>query len=410
MKNLSRYNRLFFSTAFFLALSLIGLCYYADPYAIYGKVYLKQGQAVNGHEFASQLRMGKVIAVTKQRPEILLMGSSRVALGFAAQTTQAHFPKQRIYNLALLGITEYELLRYLQHANAVSALKEVIIGLDFLQFNANQATRPDFVEQRLAVNLNNELNQSLYYGDYLPTLFSLNAVASSFKEITGLAKPNDLYFANGFRVESLNGGGVNYFIINETSYINGVHSNFAFRNPTMDTLDCFRRILLLAHQHHIQLRLFIPPAHARQWETIHGAGLWQTWEIWKRQLVALNESVARQHQSQPFELIDFSGYSRYSTESVPREAGKTMRWYADSAHFLPEIGELILQRLFNPHTKAEANFGVALTSATVEQNLTTIRADRVHYINTHPLDKADVDKIVQERAQRVNYLFGQPQK
>jgi hypothetical protein len=34
----------------------------------------------------------------------------------------------------------------------------------------------------------------------------------------------------------------------------------------------------------------------------------------------------------------------------------------------------------------------------------------VRYIATHPLDKADVDKIVQERARRVKYLFGQPQK
>lgn len=407
MKNFSRYNRLFFSTAFFLALSLIGLCYIADPYAIYGKVYLKQGQAVNGHEFASQLRMGKVIAVTKQRPQVLLIGSSRVALGFAAQPTQAHFPNQRLYNLALLGITEYELLRYFQHANAVSALKEVIIGLDFLQFNANQAPRPDFVEQRLAVKVNNELNQSTYYGDYLPTLFSLNAVASSFKEITGLAKPNDLYFANGFRVESLNGGGVNYFIINETSYINGVYSNFAFRNPTMDTFDCFRRILLLAHQQHIKLRLFIPPAHARQWETIYGAGLWQTWESWKKQLVALNESVAQQSHTQPFELIDFSGYSGYSTENVPREAGKFMRWYADSAHFLPVLGEIVLQRLLNPTFHTADDFGVRLTPTSIEKNLTKIRSDRLHYIATHPLDKADVDKIVQERARRVTYLFGQ---
>jgi hypothetical protein len=412
MKNFIRYNRCFFISSFLLICTIINLCYYFDPYSIYGHVYTKNGQTVNGHEFASQLRMSKVAAVTKQHPEILLMGSSRVALGFSAQSAQAYFPNQRIYNLGLLGITSYELLRYFQHANAVSSLKQVIIGLDLLQFNANQPARPDFVEQRLAVNANNEPNKESYKGDYLPTLFSINAAVSTFKEMTGLAKPNDLYYSNGFRVEPLNGGGVSYFIINETSYINGVYSNFAFRNAdsSMDTLMCFKQLLELAQQHKIQLHLFIPPAHARQWEAIHGAGLWQTWEVWKRQLVALNESVAQQYHSQPFELIDFSGYSRYSTESVPREAGKSMRWYADSAHFLPEIGELILQRLFNPHAKAEANFGVALTSATVEQNLTTIRADRVRYIATHPLDKADVDKIVQERARRVKYLFGQPQK
>ncbi len=409
MKNFIRYNCLFFSSGILLIIILISLCYYTDPYSVYGRVYIKNGQAVNGHEFASQLRMSKVAAVTKQRPDVLFMGSSRVALGFSAQSAQAYFPQQRIYNLGLLGITSYELLRYFQHANSVSSLKHVIIGLDFLQFNANQAPRPDFVEQRLAVNAQNKINTSTYRGDYLPTLFSLNAVVAAIKEISGLAKPNDLYFTNGFRVEPLNGGGVNYFIINETSYINGVYSNFAFRNSQMDTFACFKQLLELAYKNKIQLHLFIPPAHARQWEAIYGAGLWQTWEEWKRQLVALNESAAQQYHTQPFELLDFSGYSRYSTESVPREAGKTMRWYADSAHFLPEIGELILQRLFNPQAKTESNFGVALTSATVEQNLTTIRADRVRYITTHPLDKADVDKIVLDRKQRVKYLFGQQQ-
>jgi hypothetical protein len=405
MKNFTRYNRLFFLSSFLLIGLIISLCYYVDPYAIYGRVYTKNGQAVNGHEFASQLRMSKVAAVKKQRPEILLLGSSRVALGFTAPSVQAHFPNQRIYNLGLLGITEYELLRYFQHANAVSSLKHVIIGLDLLQFNANQAPRPDFVEERLAVNANNKPTNTTYRGDYLPTLLSLKAAISTFVELTGLAKSQDVYFTNGFRVESLHGGPLNYFIINETSYINGVYANFSFRNKSMDTIDCFRKIIELAQQNKIQLHLFISPAHARQWEALQGAGLWQTWEDWKRQLVAINETVARQHHAQPFDLVDFSGYDAYSIEDVPRVPGQTTRWHSDSAHFLPTIGEFILQRLFNPAANNEKNFGVALNSATIEAHLATLRAERLRYIATHPLDKADVDKIVRDRARRLHYLL-----
>lgn len=400
--NFVRYNRCFFIGSLFLVLTIIALCYFVDPYSIYGRVYKKNGVAVNGHGFASQLRMSKVVAVRKYPPEILLLGSSRVAFGFSAKSVQSYFPRQSIYNLGLLGITEYELLRYFQHATAFNSLKHVVIGLDLLQFNANQPTRPNFVEERLQVDVNNHPNP-LYLGDYLPTLFSVDAVITTFREITGVVKPQDLYFTNGFRVEYSDRGNLNNFIINEGGYINGVYSNFAFRNSngSMDTLACYRKILELAQQKHIQLHLFISPAHARQWETVASTGLWTIWEDWKRQLVHINETVATQYHAQPFELFDFSGYSRYSTEEVPREAGKTTQWHRDSAHFLPEIGELVLQRMFNPSAKNEPDFGVLLNPVTIEENLKNIRAGHLRYVATHPQDKADIEKIAQERAQRL---------
>ena len=166
----------------------------------------------------------------------------------------------------------------------------------------------------------------------------------------------------------------------------------------------FRKMVELAHKNHIPLHLFISPAHARQWEALHGSGLWQSWEDWKRQLVKINEEAASQYHVQAFEIYDFSGYSRYSTETVPREEGKMMRWYSDSSHFLPNVGELVLQRMFNPQAKNEPGFGVLLTSATVEQDLAMIRAGRLQYIATHPQDKADIDNLVQDRVRRLGKL------
>lgn len=401
MKNFIRYNRYFFTLFLSFSLTIFGLCYYIDPYAFYGHVHYKDGKAVNGYEFANQLRMVKPLEVKRYRPEILMLGSSRTALGFSAQSLQHYFPNQKIYNLSLLGVIEYEILRYFQHANAVSSLKHVIIGLDFLQFKASQGMRPDFVEERLAVDVNNQPNNKPYLGDYLPTLFSMDAAIGVFKEMTGLVKKHDLYYTNGFRVKPIEGGGLLYFTRIEAGYINDTYADFALRNGTIDTLAYFRKILELAQQNHIPLHLFISPSHARQWEALHGSGLWQIWEDWKRQLVFINESVAKQYHAQPFELYDFSGYSHYSTEAVPREDGKIMHWYSDASHFLPEIGEFVLQRMFNPSAKNEPGFGVLLTSATIEQDLATIRAGRAQYIATHPLDKADIDKMVQERAQRL---------
>jgi hypothetical protein len=401
MKNFIRYNRYFFSLFFGLSLTIVVLCYYIDPYAFYGHVYDKDGKAVNGYEFTSQQRMVKPLEVIRYRPEILMLGSSRTALGFSAQSLQHYFPNQRIYNLSLLGVIEYEILRYFQHASAVSDLKHVIIGLDFLQFKANQGMRPDFVEERLAVDVNNQPYKKPYLGDYLSTLFSMDAAIGVFKQITGLVKKHDLYYTNGFRVQAIDGGGLLYFTRNEGGYINGTYADFQMRSGTIDTLAYYRQILELAQQKHIPLHLFISPSHARQWEALHGSGLWQMWEDWKRQLVIINEEVAKQYHVQPFELYDFSGYSRFSTEAVPREPEKIMRWYSDASHFLPEVGEFVLKRMFSPSAKDEPGFGVLLTPATIENNLATLRAGRLQYIRTHPLDKADIDNLVQERAHRL---------
>lgn len=405
--NFIRYNRHFFTGSLFLVLSVIALCYFVDPYSIYGRIYKKNGFDVNGHGFASQLRMSKAVAVRKNPPQILLLGSSRVAFGFSAHPVQGYFPNQSIYNLGLIGITEYESMRYFQHAAAFNSLKHAIIGLELSEFNVNIPPRADFVEERLQVDINNQPYNNLYMGDYLPTLFSVDAAITTFREVTGLVKAQDLFFINGFREGySYDGGSLGGFIVTEENYLNQFYANFAFRNVNgvRNTLDFFRKTLELAQQNKIQLHLFISPAHARQWETLNGAGLWQTWEGWKRQLVAINEAVASQYHAKPFELYDFSGYSSYSTEEVPRTAAKSMKYYHDTTHFLQNLGELVLQRMFNPQAKNEPVFGVLLTSATIEQDLATIRAGRLQYIATHPLDKADIDKMVQERARRLSKL------
>jgi hypothetical protein len=43
-------------------------------------------------------------------------------------------------------------------------------------------------------------------------------------------------------------------------------------------LEQIRAVLSRAHRDSIQLKLLISPSHARQWETLVAAGLWDKWE------------------------------------------------------------------------------------------------------------------------------------
>lgn len=370
--------------------------FFVDPYSLYGRIYNKDGHDVNGHGYAKHLLMSRPYGVKREKPEILLMGSSRVAFGFKYDAKNNKFSSDKVYNTGLLGVTEYELLRYLQHAAAVTQIKQVIIGVDFYQFHAGLGPKSEFEEGRLAVDVNNAPNP-LFTKDYLPTLLSIDSAVESFKETFDLGKDKDIYFINGFKLDTFHGGDLSSFKGIERDYVDLVYKGFVFEKNGINTFDYFRNIIRICHENNIELRLFIPPAHARQWEVLNAMGLWPEWELWKRKMVEVNEETAMKLHKKPFQLVDFSGYSLYSTEPVPREAGSIMKWYRDTAHFLPSLGDIILDQLFDHVTEevgCKEQFGILMSSKNINEHLQCINKKHEQYVKTHPEDIKDIAELV----------------
>jgi len=375
---------------------VIFFSYIVDPFSMYGRIYNKNGLEVNGHGFAKHLLMAHPYGVKRQKPEILLMGSSRVIFGFKYDAENNKFASNNVYNLGLLGITEYELLRYLQHTAAVTQLKQVIIGVDFFQFHAGLEPKIEFEEERLAVNANNQPNP-LFVKDYLPTLLSVDSAVESFEEVFNLGKDKDIYLTNGFKLDTFHGGDLGSFKGIERDYVERVYKGFIFEKEEIKTFDYFRKIIELCYEKNIDLRLFIPPAHARQWEVINAMGLWPDWELWKRKMIEISEETAIKQHKKPFQIIDFSGYSVYSTEPVPREAGKAVKWYRDTAHFLPSLGDIILDQLFGNVTSevnCKEQFGILISSKNINEHLQCINQKHDQYVRTHPQDIKDIEALI----------------
>ena len=370
--------------------------YIVDPFSLYGRIYNKGDLEVNGHGFAKHLLMAHPYRVKRQKPEILLMGSSRVAFGFKYDAENNKFASNKVYNLGLLGVTEYELLRYLQHATAVTQLKQVIIGVDFFQFHAGLEPKIEFEEKRLAVDANNQPNP-LFTRDYLPTLLSIDSAVESVKEVFDLGKDKDIYLVSGFKLDAFHGGDLSSFKGIERDYVERVYKDFTFEKKEIKTLDYFRDIIEFCYENNIDLRLFISPAHARQWEVINAMGLWSDWELWKRKMVEISEETAMKQHKKPFQLVDFSGYSLYSTEPVPREAGKAVKWYRDTAHFLPSLGDIILDQLFGNVTSevnCKEQFGILISSKNINEHLQCINQEHGQYVRTHPQDIKDIEALI----------------
>ncbi|MBI3796729.1 MAG: hypothetical protein HY268_07150 [Deltaproteobacteria bacterium] len=135
-----------------------------------------------------------------------------------------------------------------------------------------------------------------------------------------------------------------------------------------DRVEILRSIVKQCRTEGINLYLFITPSHARDLEAIRVLGLYPLFEQWKRDMVNVLAAEAAQHPGeQPIPLWDFSGYNTLTTEDVPSaaEKGKPMQWYWESSHFKKELGDLVLDRLFDYHEpgrEVPEDFGVPITT------------------------------------------------
>ena len=64
-----------------------------------------------------------------------------------------------------------------------------------------------------------------------------------------------------------------------------------------------------------------------------------------------------------------------------------MQWYWDGSHFKQSVGRLILARMFDAtDVDVPSDFGVVLSSVSIEHELARIRDARETYLTTHKQD------------------------
>ena len=93
----------------------------------------------------------------------------------------------------------------------------------------------------------------------------------------------------------------------------------------------------------------------------------------------INEQEAARSGESPYPLWDFSGYNSLTTEDVPPDGDSEtqMKWYWESSHYKKELGDLVLDRIFDYHHPERIvpdDFGVLLTPKNIKRGigLTTV--------------------------------------
>jgi hypothetical protein len=232
-------------------------------------------------------------------------------------------------------------------------------------------------------------------------LLSGTASADSWWSLRRQRDPAVDYSPSGLRDESEDerklereGGHRSASLLTESAFLSTTLRDVAsprFRHGYDTLMGELRELIALSAQRGIRLDIVINPIHARHSYVYAAAGLWPAYEQWKRDLVAAAESV---HGAAT--LWDFSGVSACTSEPMPAQgdAATKMRWYRESGHFRPRLGNLVLDTVYGAGgTDACPGLGIRLESATLDATLSRQRAALARWVAVHPADVAEIDAL-----------------
>ncbi|MGE5372884.1 MAG: hypothetical protein ACM3QZ_12940 [Solirubrobacterales bacterium] len=350
-----------------------------DPFGIW-KLWSKKTVNQYKPEQDTHERLFKAVDIIDLKPSVLFIGTSRTRIGLDPDY-YARIQSGTIYNAGLSSANMNEMLWYFIHAlKNEPELKQVIVGIDFMEFNAKMPNKPDFQPQQMG-------KTHLTIKNILATTASLDMLKRSRVTVQQNREHPDLraYEPNGMRSETIlesNWGHVNdlkgYTSINAININGGEY--YARYTLSPERMNDFRELVRTCRQRGIDLKVFIAPSHATDMEAIRVSGNWKQFEDMKRQLCAITP------------VWDFSGYNSITTEPI----GPGRKCFWESTHFKKEIGNLILNRLNHVRDNGPADFGVRITPENVEQQLQATRKARAVWAEHNPGVAAFVRSLKKE--------------
>ncbi|GAX42411.1 AMP-dependent synthetase and ligase [Tolypothrix sp. NIES-4075] len=364
-KGLRTYQQFYWvvvSVVLLLVLSIASFNWVVDPYGVLNSPIVQGFNQLKPEQIHHE-RLFKAIEIIHLKPQIIFFGTSRTKRGLDPRHPIFH--DQNTYNLAMAGATMYEIRRYFDHVLANQPnLKQVVLGLDYTSFAMNQKFQDDFDEGRLE-------QKTITLKDLISVLFSTDAFEDSLKTLAknlSHSKSQKYSFFKGLE------------IIDDKKELPGSFQNFIqggvypLRKKdkyllSEEQLKELKSLIEICHSRNIDLKLFISPIHATLLEVYRVRDEWSEIERWLRSIVKLTD------------VWDFSSYNSITTEEIKNQ----MQYYLDYSHYRKEVGNLILNRIFNfQQETVPRDFGVIITPDNIESHLAQINTDHAAWAKNHP--------------------------
>lgn len=355
-------------------------------------------------------RLYKNFLVKHRKIDGLLLGSSRIEESMYPLAEA--WPGMQVYNMAMPGAGLHEMLRNLQHANAITPLKQVLIGLDFFMFSAYQGVTSDFSEDYFAVEEDGTRKPASYVlRTYANVLFSTDGLEKSRETLkssrkkgmsshednggTSIAIHNSVVKDNAAIYKLFDSFENNYFRKN-SFWLNGPNSTYTTVKDASgaSTYDDLRAMLEYVYRENINARFVISPLHVHMLLGLDGIGLWPAFCDWKKQLAMINEQMANKYHQPPKPIWDFTLVNDMTTEWLPDDPRlpapkKGLQWFWDPAHPKPTFGNLEQERVFISGTE---DIGKILRTDSIDSHLQQQTAALADYKEKDPVTREAVRK------------------
>ena len=298
----------------------------------------------------------KSIKVRQAEYASVAIGTSRILRGI--DVSHMYF-KQPSYNLAVNGSSMYESKELLEIAIKTKKLKYVLLGLDYIMFSKKNGE---------SINID---NTNLKY------LFSIDVLIDSLKTI--LQVGDNIMLENGVMLSRNSKNYKNNFIAVEKDIYETSSKNSTYTDTGKSSLLDFEELLEMAYENNIDMDIIFNPSHIRLWESLdYFIGL-DNWYKWKKDIVLIVEKVAKKYNKKPFRVVDFAVYHEITNEKIPTDDTK-MKYYLESSHYTPELGNIVLDRLMDKSDYKD--FGVEITSKNIDAHIEKQKSLRAKFIDT----------------------------
>jgi len=346
-----------FAVAFVLvAAAIAGFNVVMDPFAFFGTPRIEgfnAKQYPKAHHFLYNV---KPLQLALRQPATVILGTSRVQQGFDPNQLKSCVEGET-YNLGLSALTIGEIGDLFRYAAEQAPVRKAFVELDFLGFVGVQGRK-----YKLPRRLNDVRWKPTATFDIL---FSFSAVKYSLLalavNLTDLGRPHYLK-GSGLRQWGTVPGELDSKLPAST-YGSKLrpHRNPEAINRGMAVVES---IIRTARAKGIDLKFFIPPSHVGRLRSILDRGEWEVFKDWKRRAVILASDNG-------IPVWDFADYSPIAQEGAT--AGVS-RYFVDLAHFKPEVGTSMIDRMCPDSAQAAMadGFGTKVDAQNIERHLAEI--------------------------------------
>jgi hypothetical protein len=370
---------------------IVGLGIAVDPFGIFGTRIIPHSLFPHDRNFrsgADRTRKALELAARRQPIELLIVGSSRSFLGFDPASPVLR--PLNAYNGGLGAGGLEEAIRMVHFALAKHPeINRILWGIDSDRSLAGATDNPEVSDSPLT-------GMPLARGQ-LRQLLASEPVSILFRAIGAMAigtlKPD--VQNDGRDVTDARDRGAGQRAATFASQLSFYCRQMTLSGANAPELDLAPLIRTLEDlkRRGVDVDLVVYPLHLRVLAALDRVGALDHLNAFKRRLTAAVATARGEAGRGRLRLFDFNRVNPTTAEPVPAPgAARDMRYFFESSHFTPRLGDAIINALAQPADTGSAELGTILEPDTIEARLAEDRAAFEVWRDQNPAEiKAVVD-------------------